>query len=261
MAQKCGTVIGGNFSVIKKGCLVGTQCQFDICTKPRYSLDVKTVKVAQGEVSGDNNLVFRLGINKHGLLISDGMGTGERASVDSQAAIGLLEKMIIAGYPSKQAVEIVNHALLARSTNDSFATVDLAVVDLVTGLLEFIKIGACASFIKRQREIEVVQNHSLPVGILNHVEVEPERRLLQEGEYLIMVTDGILEFQREVTNKDEWMCNLLRRCDDDLSCEELANLLLFRSVEAANGRISDDMTVVVARLIKTDLEIHPYQRN
>lgn len=260
VAEECQHLLGGLFSVVQRDCLVNAQCGFDIFTKPRYRLDVKIAKLAQGKVSGDSNSVFKLGVSKLALLISDGMGTGERAASDSQATIHLLERMIKTGYDPELAVKIINQTLMARSTTETFATIDLVVVDLHNGLLEFIKIGATASFIKRRRDIEVVQNYSLPIGILNHVDIEPEKRLLREGEYLIMVTDGVLEFQRDVTNKDEWMCSVLRHCEDALSCQELADLLLIRSVEAADGHISDDMMVLVARLIREDDEIYPYQR-
>ena len=156
---------------------------------------------------------------------------------------------------------MINQTLLARSTSDSFATIDFVVTDLESGQLEFVKIGAAPSFIKRGRNIEVIQNHALPIGILNHVEVEPERRLLYEGEYLIMITDGVLEFQRDVVNKEQWLCNILRRVDDNIGCQELANLLLLQSIEAADGAISDDMMVLVAKLVRRDPEIHPYQRS
>ena len=121
--------------------------------------------------------------------------------------------------------------------------------------------GAASSFIKRGREIEVIQNHALPVGILNHVEVEPQRRLLYEGDYLVMVTDGVLEFQGQVVNKEQWLCNILRRIDDKLGCQELANQVLLQSIDAAGGGVVDDMMVLVARLVRNDPEIHPYQRS
>ena len=76
-----------------------------------------------------------------------------------------------------------------------------------------------------------------------------------------MITDGVLEFQRDVVNKEQWLCNILRRVDDNIGCQELANLLLLQSIEAADGAISDDMMVLVAKLVRRDPEIHPYQRS
>jgi len=261
VAKECSALLGGSFAVTRRRCLVLRQCGFDISTKARYVVDVKTAKIAQGRVSGDNNAIFALSANRIGLLISDGMGTGERAASYSLATVKLLEKMIRVGYDPGLAVRVINQVLLARSMTDSFATIDFVIVDLETGQLEFLKIGAAASFIKRGRDVEVIQNHALPVGILNHVEVEPERRLLYEGDYLIMVTDGVLEFQGQVVNKEQWLCNILRRIDDKLGCQELANQLLLQSIEAADGGVVDDMMVLVAKLVRNDPEIHPYQRS
>lgn len=261
VARECSELLGGNFAVTRRRCLVSGQCGFDIFTKARYVVDVKTAKIAQGQVSGDSNAIFALSANRVGLLISDGMGTGEEAASCSLAAIKLLEKMIRIGYEPGLAVKIINQVLLCRSMNDTFTTIDFVIVDLESGQLEFLKIGAAASFIKRGRDVEVVQNHALPVGILNHVEIEPERRLLYEGDYLIMITDGVLEFQRQVVNKEQWLCSILRRSDNGLSCQELANQLLLQSIDAAGGGVVDDMMVLVAKLIRNDPEIHPYQRS
>lgn len=261
VAAACSNLLGSSFAVAERSCLTTGECGFDISNKARYVVDVKTAKIAHGQVSGDNNAIFNLSTNRVGLLISDGMGTGERAASDSLATVRLLEKMIRVGYDPDLAVKVINQTLLARSTTDSFATIDLVVADLETGQLEFVKIGAAPSFIKRDRSVEVIQNHALPIGILNHVEVEPERRLLYEGDYLVMITDGMLEFQRDVVNKEQWLCNVLRRVEDDLNCQELASYLLLKSIEAANGAISDDMMVLVARLLRSDPEIHPYQRS
>ncbi|MDI9449844.1 MAG: SpoIIE family protein phosphatase [Limnochordia bacterium] len=261
VAKECGDLLGGSFAVTRRRCLVSGQCGFDISTKARYVVDVKTAKIAQGRVSGDSNAIFALSANRVGLLISDGMGTGERAASYSLATIRLLEKMIRVGYDPGLAVKVINQVLLARSMADSFATIDFVIVDLETGQLEFLKIGAAASFIKRGRNVEVVQNHALPVGILNHVEVEPERRLLYEGDYLVMVTDGVLESQGQMVNKEQWMCQILRRADDGQDCQEMANQLLLQSIEAAGGGVVDDMMVLVAKLVRNDPEIHPYQRS
>ncbi len=261
VAKVSGKLLGDNYIVTRRNCLSIGKCGFDISSKPRYVVDVKTSKIAHGKVSGDCNTVFPLSSSRVAVLISDGMGTGAEALNDSLATIKLLEKMLRIGYAPELAVEVLNQTLLARSSVESFATVDFVVVNLNSGQLEFIKVGSAASFIKRGRHVEVIQNHSLPIGILNHIEVEPERRLINEGEYLVMLTDGVLEFQRDAVDKDKWLCNLLRNVEDDLSCQDLANFILFASIEAAGGAISDDMTVLVAKIIRNDLEIYPYQRS
>jgi hypothetical protein len=41
----------------------------------------------------------------------------------------------------------------------------------------------------------------------------------------------------------------------------MANQLLLQSIEAAGGGVVDDMMVLVAKLVRNDPEIHPYQRS
>ena len=140
------------------------------------------------------------------ILLSDGMGVGWRAHTESSVAVRLLERMIKAGYDLSAAVALVNRLLLMRNKEEMFVTIDLVVVDLFTGQMEFVKIGSAPSFIKRGREVEIIYNHALPVGVLSQVEVEADRRILKEGEVLIMATDGVLDAQRTIVRKEEWMC-------------------------------------------------------
>lgn len=250
-----------HLQVHSRNCANLGKCGFTIGPKAYYKLDVKTAKLAQGRVSGDSESVFQLAANKVGLLISDGMGIGEDAASDSLATIRLLEKMTKIGFERELAVKVINQILLARNTNETFATIDLVVVDLQDGQLEFVKTGSAPSFIKRGRNVDVIQNHSLPIGILNHIDIEPEKRQLNEGDYLIMVTDGIIEFQRDVVCKDHWLSNILRRVDNDLTSQEMASSILAQSLAGSGGQVYDDMMVIVAKIIRDDPEIYPYQRS
>ena len=82
---------------------------------------------------------------------------------------------------------------------------------------------------------------------------------MKEGELLIMVTDGILESQRHIIHKDQWLARHLRRIDHRLTCEEIAQSILMESLNSSGGIAEDDMMVLVARLVKDDDEIHSYR--
>ena len=125
-------------------------------------MEIGKAKIARQDVSGDSQVTFDLASSKVAILLSDGMGVGSRAQQESSVAIRLLEQMIRAGYSLQVAVSLVNRALILRNCDEMFVTIDLVVVDLYTGQLEFVKIGSAPSFIKRGREIEVIQNNSLP---------------------------------------------------------------------------------------------------
>jgi|GEM_PF-935012 len=224
-------------------------CRVRLVPEPPTILDVKWARLAKGEtaVSGDSYAKFELGGGRVALALSDGMGAGGRAAEGSRAAVGLLEKMMRAGFDREFATRTVNAALLARSEEDGFATLDLAVVDQFTGDVEFIKVGASPTFIKRAGGVEIVRSNSLPVGILSDIEVRPEAARLAVGDALVMMTDGVLDSLPRQADKEEWIARTLRRVDT-CNPSELVRLIVDRARQAAGGEVRDDMTVLVAQL-------------
>lgn len=261
VARFCTEELGDHhYGVVNYNCRREGTCGFRIIPYPRYQLQIGRAKVAQAEISGDSQVSFEITNSKVAILLSDGMGVGWRAHTESSVAVRLLERMIKAGYDLSAAVALVNRLLLMRNKEEMFVTIDLVVVDLFTGQMEFVKIGSAPSFIKRGREVEIIYNHALPVGVLSQVEVEADRRILKEGEVLIMATDGVLDAQRTIVRKEEWMCWNLRRLQANGDPAAMAAEILQNSLEINQGRIRDDMMVVVARLIPTQWEMDVYRR-
>lgn len=255
-----GTVASQRYKVSKSNCAKGDSCNFVITPSPRYSLEIGTAKIAQEEISGDSQIVFEISDSKLAIVLSDGMGVGKKAHAESNVTVRLLERMLKAGYDLATTVSSINRLLMLRNLGEMFVTIDLAVVDLFSGEIEFAKIGSAPSFIKRGREVEIIHNHCLPVGVLEQVEIQTNRRTLKEGEILVMSTDGVLDAQKNIARKDEWMCWNLRRLDNSHDPASLAEEILAESLEVARGEVVDDMMVVVARLFQTECEIDTYRR-
>ncbi len=254
-----GTIASQRYAVVNRNCASGN-CGFQISPSPAYQVEIGKAAVARAGVSGDSQVSFEISFSKVAIVLSDGMGIGPKAQTESSMTLRLLERMIKAGYDLRTAVSLINRLLVLRNHEEMFVTIDLVVVDLFTGQLEFVKVGAAPSFIKRGREVEIIHNHTLPVGVLDQVEVEADRRTLKEGELLIMATDGVLEARRRVARKEEWMCWHLRRLQEDADPASLAERILQDSIDMADGRVDDDMMVVVARLIPAQREIEAYRR-
>jgi len=199
-------------------------------------------------VSGDSYLYKELPDEKLLLLLSDGMGTGPRAAMESQATVAMLEQLLETGFHRDVAVRTVNAILLLRSPEDMFTTVDLTVVDLKTGETEFLKIGASPSFIKQRDQVSVVRSASLPMGILKDVEGEETIRTLSAGDIIVMVTDGLLDSRRDLTKKEEWITSFLSRLKSS-DAREIAEALVDRAVANYKNEVPDDMTAMVVRLV------------
>lgn len=261
VAQLCSKLDGRQYTILSRSCgSARIMCGFKVVPSPRYRLQVEVSAAARSAVSGDNETVFQLSPSKTAVVISDGMGVGSRAHAESRLAVRLLQRMVTAGYDLEVAVSLLNKVLLLRSREESFVTIDLVVVDLHTGRLDFVKIGAAPSFIKRGREVEIIPNNCLPVGILSQIEVETDRRLLKEGEVLIMITDGILEARRHAERKEEWVSRMLQRIDYNQGLKAIADQVLQRSITAAHGKVEDDMTVVAVKLVRVVEDLEAYRR-
>jgi stage II sporulation protein E len=200
-------------------------------------------------LSGDSFSMLELSNGKFAVALSDGMGNGVRARMESSAALSMLEQLLQSGIDERLAVKSVNSVLLLRSPDEMFATVDLALIDLYTAHATMLKIGSTPSFIKRGREIIPIAANNLPIGILQDIEIDLLRVQLQPGDTLIMMTDGILDSPGHAINKELWMKRVLQELDAD-DPQQIADALLDTALRQYPGSVKDDMTVVVTRITR-----------
>ncbi len=197
-----------------------------------------------GEViSGDNFSCTELAEGQLLMGIVDGMGSGDEASEDSEEIIGLLEDLLKAGYEEETALRLVNSVLLGKENGEASTAVDLAITDLYSGKCSFYKSGAAATFIKRNQWVEVMKSTSLPIGVLKEVDYEAAYKKLYDGDYIVMVSDGVLDALTG-ENKEEELGRLLMDIDTK-NPKEMADRLLEAVKEYTGQEIMDDMTVLV----------------
>ncbi len=111
-------------------------------------------------LSGDSFSTVELGNGKFAVALSDGMGNGERAKAESSAALTILQQLLQSGMDEKLAIKSVNSVLLLRSSDEMYATVDVALIDLYNAGTTFLKIGSIPSFIKKE---ETRSSRSRPI--------------------------------------------------------------------------------------------------
>ncbi len=207
----------------------------------------KAVKESES-ISGDNYSLLESERGRLTVLLSDGTGSGEKACKDSTMVLDLMEKMLEAGYEEKTAVKLVNSALFARGEDDSHPTLDVCDLDLYEGSCSFYKLGGAASFLKRDRKVDTIIGGSLPLGVFQSVDPEAVHRQLQDGDFLVMMTDGVLEALRE-NDYEETMAELIGAMPEQ-NPRELAEKLLHTVLCLNRGHIQDDMTIVVTGVWK-----------
>ncbi|WP_371376607.1 stage II sporulation protein E [Sporomusa aerivorans] len=225
-------------------------CQLAMEMEERYHVETGMATAAKkgSRVAGDTCVAQPVGRGRMALILSDGMGSGEAAAHGSGYAVTFLHKLLAAGFDIDTAVKTVNSLLMIKMPGDSFATVDMAVVDTYTGETEFLKVGSVPSYVKRVREVATINPAAPPLGILENIEIEPVRRLLAPGDIVVMVSDGIVDAARG-TEKENWVANFLRRTGSERP-QDIADRLLKQAIELSGGFTKDDMAVLVAKVVE-----------
>lgn len=197
------------------------------------------------ELSGDSHCVLQTAGGGMVLALSDGMGSGPAAEAESRAAVEFLETFLTAGFPLDLAVRLMNSALFAQSREEGFATLDLCYVDTDTGAAQFVKTGAAACYLMRGKKVRALTGSALPLGLNPQGQVSKEELTLQEGDLLVLLTDGLAE-ALEKRGEGETM-RLLKRFGGK-NPRDLADYLMEAARKAGDGDFADDATVLTARL-------------
>lgn len=231
-----------------------THCEYRLI--PGSTLEVKVGKAQCAKdgasISGDICTHLPLLNQRFALLMSDGMGSGPEANAESNAAIKLLEKLLGAGFSLVTAVKTVNSALFLRSGQESFATLDLIVIDQVTGLAEFVKIGGAPTVISSKNGIRFVKAAAPPAGILDSIEPQIFKAVVAPEHDVIMMSDGVWEAIYHAGGPAGWFEDVLQKISST-SPQELAGYLLFLAKKAVGDLVQDDMSILVARIERRNL--------
>lgn len=223
--------------------------QFSFVLKPSFALQTGVARAVKEteKLSGDSYGFCEDEKGRFAILLSDGMGSGDKAMADSELVIELSEKFLEAGYPLEKTMKLINSALVSGIDNKNMSTLDICDINLHTGDCSFAKVGATVSFIKRDNFVDKIVAGNLPLGIFVDMEPDIIRRSLTAGDYIIMLSDGVLEGLGQVIGEDglyDFLCAM-----DSLPAKEMANHLLNYVIRVCNGKIRDDMTILVAKVI------------
>lgn len=202
----------------------------------------KAVKEME-KVSGDNYSFCETESGKVAAILSDGMGSGEQACEESERVIEMAERLLEAGFRKEAAIQIINGALAAGEQEKNMSTLDICELDLYTGICDFIKVGAVHTYIKRDNLVDKLMAGNLPLGVFQQIEPETMHRQLKDGDYVIMLSDGVLDALSQGAG-EELMPEIISRIHHR-NPTEIANQVLGYCLRQSMGQIRDDMTVLV----------------
>ena len=160
---------------------------------------------------------------------------------------GIGQRLLEAGFDKDISIKLINSTLIANLEEDMYATLDVAILDLYKGNLEFIKNGACPTFIKRGKEIQILKSLELPTGIVENMDLVVYDYDLQPDDLIVMCTDGVIESNTEYISKELWIKYLLEDIQTT-DAQKIADIILSEAIDNNYGKQKDDMTVIVAKI-------------
>lgn len=214
----------------------------------KFQMDIAVSQcAATGTINGDCCGWQDLGDGRTALVISDGMGKGKRAAAESLLVTRTVLGLLKSGAGTELTLKMINTIMMMKDGEDSFATVDLVVVDRRSGRTKFYKIGAAPTLIRRRNNIEEVRLSAVPLGIVNGLEIRSEEIFLKKGDFLIMMSDGVSDGPdgRGFLPQLAEILRSIRSEEPAVICD----LVLDQVSDSYLGKERDDLTIMTAKLL------------
>lgn len=217
-------------------CILRKKAYFDA------AFGVSNIKKHGESASGDTHSVIRIDERRFMVALSDGMGSGEYARRVSESTISLLESFYRAKMPSDLILSTVNK-LLTFNKEETFACVDIAIIDLNDGATDIVKIGSPMGFILTSNTVKVLEGSCLPLGILDSLRPDTATYSLAENDVLLFLSDGVTDAFGSTADLYEFLKVLPLR-----NPQEIADSIIRRALDSYGGVAKDDMTALAVRL-------------
>ncbi len=210
--------------------------------EPSFQIYAGFAKVTKEgeEISGDNYLMREFGDGTYVAAIADGMGSGEKASRDSERVLAMVEKYVESGLSVKNCIHVCGEMLYLQHRGERSVSLDLMELNQYTGECNVYKNGSAPSFLIRDRKVKEFAADRLSLGISPQIEGYRETVFLQDQDIMILASDGVFDLFYD--NMDMFRSCVADLCQRTLS--DVAANILQMAIRAGGGAIRDDMTIL-----------------
>ena len=215
-----------------------------VSERARYDAQIKVFRRSKGgsRHSGDCVECFNDGRGNVYMILSDGMGSGSRARIDSAFSCGMLSKLLKAGIDLDASLEMLNTSLLVKSSDESFATLDLCRIDLNTGDVLICKAGGASTYIRCGDTFANISEDGTPLGIGFEADYKGKLFRISEGDVIIMTSDG-------AQLDEKWLEQLVMR-DRHADIEKITETAGEALRLSSDKETEDDITIIGVKLVR-----------
>ncbi|HEY7057494.1 MAG TPA: fused response regulator/phosphatase [Vicinamibacterales bacterium] len=214
-------------------------------------LDVDAALVPAQFVGGDLFEVLRLGPDRVLVAVGDVSGKGIPAALFMAVAMTLLRSLARQGYPPDVVLRRLNDELLEQNPRGMFVTLQCMVFDLARRTVTCASAGhhAAVRVVPGQTPVPVFTTSGRVLGLMPSEDITSETIELQQGETLVLFTDGVSEAfdtNQELFGEERLVSEL--QCATSRTARETTHGVLEAVRRHAEGaKQSDDITVLSVR--------------
>jgi sigma-B regulation protein RsbU (phosphoserine phosphatase) len=203
-------------------------------------------------IGGDYYAVKKLNDDQYGLMLADVMGHGVAAALYTMHLSSLWDRYCgLLNDPAEFAAMVNNEVVKVVKTDESFATAVCGLVDLKRRTFRFAGAGGPDVVLAHADGThECLETAGLPFGIMEDSAYEVTSNKIQEGDHLLLFSDGAEEVHNaagEMLGLDGLLGILQKQGypQADIQMDALEEQLL----KFSNGiRLEDDLTFIEIRL-------------
>ena len=212
--------------------------------------DIAGMSVPATQVGGDFYDYLTVADGHTAVAVADAAGKGLRGAMTAVLTNGMLYE--VSRFESEAAVILsdLNTGLAPRMYGPSFIAINLAVLNEAEKRVDYANGGQPYPILKQGTDIIEIENGDLPLGSMKRVEYESTAFDLNEGDFLIFHTDGLIEalnMEGEMYGTERLIASVSRIPDSFTAEETVRHLVDDAHVFVGEAEQYDDLTIVVIK--------------
>lgn len=211
---------------------------------PKLSIDIiygYATLSSNNNFNGDNYFIKEVSNAKLLIGLSDGMGKGKNAFIQSNKTLELVNSASNININFETSLNVINSFYNIQDYFEDYATLDLLYIDRINSICDIYKMGATSSYILHtDNSFEKILNKSLPFGI--DTDVLKQTVSLNKGDIIFISSDGIFENITKESKLLEFLINI-----KDEAPKQIAYSIIDYTVKQKT-LTKDDMSVIVVKV-------------
>ena len=216
-------------------------------------VDIAAIYQPCFEIGGDLYDFVRLDEHTIAVAVADVMGKGIPAAIMMSMFRGAIRAYSDGGYGRHSMAEIasrLNKVACRECRDGEFITLFLAAINVKDMTVTYCNCGHEPGLLIRGGTVSELDKGGLVLGVMEDAEYETETVALEDGDCLLMYTDGLIDamdFDENLWGKDR-MLSAARECMDCSADQLVRRILGYRRRFVGLARQIDDTSIVAVKL-------------